>query len=123
MNIASFTRRQFLKAGCLACGTMLIGLRMSGKALAAAKQLKDYMVDRIQGVYAADAAFPIRASQDNPQVIELYTAYLKEPLGHKSHHLLHTTWIDKSAPLNKIKEQGAYPNPRAAEFAGGYPYE
>lgn len=124
MSIANFTRRGFLKAACVATGGTLIGLRLTGKAMAAARQLKDYMMDRINGVYGADAKFKIRASQDNGQVKTLYKDYLHEPLGHKSHELLHTKWTDKSAGLKKLAAEGKYPNPRAKEFdKPTYPYE
>lgn len=51
-------------------GGALVSIRMTGKALAAVKQLKDYMLDRINSVYGADAAFVVRGSQDNTPVIE-----------------------------------------------------
>lgn len=124
MSIGSFTRRGFLKSACILSGGALIGLRLTGKAVAAAKQLKAYMLDRINSVYGADAKFKIRASQDNGQVITLYKKFLHEPLSHESEHLLHTTWVDRSKDLAALKAKGAYPTPRAKEFAGTtYPYE
>ena len=41
-------------------------------------------------LWKLDAKAPIRFSHENPDVQELYHAYLKKPLGEKSHHLLHT---------------------------------
>lgn len=123
MSIASFTRRGFLKTACLLTGGALIGLRLTGRAVAAAKQLKEYMQDRINGVYGADAAFKVRASQDNAQVITLYKKFLKQPLSHESEHLLHTTWVDRSKDLAALRAKGLYPNPRAKEFESApYPY-
>jgi ferredoxin hydrogenase small subunit len=124
MSIASITRRGFLKTACLLSGGALISLRLTGKAVAAAKQLKEYMLDRINSVYAADAKFKVRASQDNAQVITLYKKFLHEPLSHESEHLLHTTWVDRSKDLAALKTKGLYPTPRMKEFAGTtYPYE
>jgi len=124
MSLASFTRRGFLKTACLLSGGALIGLRLTGKAVAAAKQLKEYMLDRINSVYAADAKFKVRASQDNAQVVTLYKKFLHEPLSHESEHLLHTTWVDRSKDLAALTAKGAYPTPRMKEFAGTtYPYE
>ncbi|EHJ47145.1 Ferredoxin hydrogenase [Solidesulfovibrio carbinoliphilus subsp. oakridgensis] len=124
MSIVHFTRRGFVKAACVLSGGALMGLRFTGKALAAAKQLKEYMQDRIGGVYGADGKFKVRASQDNAQVQALYKGYLEHPLGHKSEHLLHTTWTDRSKGLSRITAEGKYPNPRAKEFEGTtYPYE
>ena len=42
----------------------------------------------------------IRYSHENPDVIELYKDYLQKPLGHKSHHLLHTDLTEWDVPLN-----------------------
>jgi len=124
MSLLAYTRRGFLKTACLLSGGALISLRLTGKAVAAAKQLKEFMMDRIDGVYGADAKFKVRASQDNAQVIALYQKFLKEPLSHESEHLLHTTWVDRSKGLAALKAKGLYPNPRAKEFAGTtYPYE
>lgn len=47
-------------------------------------------VERIEAIYEEDAGLPIRKSHENPEVIKLYEDYLHEPLGHKSHELLHT---------------------------------
>ena len=64
---------------------------MTGKAAAAVKAFKEYMGDRINGVYGADKQFSTkRASQDNAQVRTLHESYLGKPLGHKSEELLHT---------------------------------
>ena len=123
MSIATQTRRGFLKAACIMTGGALVSLRLTGRAVAAAKQLKAYMLDRIDGVYDADAKFKVRASQDNAQVITLYQKFLKEPLSHESEHLLHTTWTDRSANLAALKAKGLYPTPRAKEFdTTPYPY-
>ena len=86
------------------------------------KQLKEYMLERSDSVYGADATFKVRASQDNAQVITLYKKFLKEPLSHESEHLLHTTWTDRSGNLAALQAKGLYPNPRAKEFdAAPYP--
>lgn len=53
--------------------------------------------ERIAAIYAEDAGLPIRKSHENPEVKLLYDDFLKEPLGHKSHELLHTHY----APTNK----------------------
>jgi iron-only hydrogenase group A len=46
--------------------------------------------ERIDAIYAEDASLPIRKSHENPEVKILYEDFLHEPLGHKSHELLHT---------------------------------
>jgi iron-only hydrogenase group A len=51
---------------------------------------------RIKAIYQEDAGKPVRKSHENTAVTELYTKFLKEPLGEKSHHLLHTNYTDRS---------------------------
>ncbi len=47
-----------------------------------------------------DAASKLRYSHENPDVLALYEQYLEKPLGHKSHHLLHTDLTQWEMPLN-----------------------
>lgn len=65
MKMMHLTRRGFLRAACVVAGGAMISLRMAGVAVARFRDIRDYMLDRIYGVYGADAAFPVRASQDN----------------------------------------------------------
>jgi NADP-reducing hydrogenase subunit HndD len=51
---------------------------------------------RQQAIYREDAGKPIRKSHENPFIIELYKEFLEKPLGEKSHHLLHTSYFDRS---------------------------
>ncbi|MDD3879614.1 MAG: NADH-dependent [FeFe] hydrogenase, group A6 [Syntrophomonas sp.] len=53
-------------------------------------------VERIEAIYAEDAGLPLRKSHDNPEVKTLYEEFLHEPLGHKSHELLHTHYHPKN---------------------------
>ena len=45
---------------------------------------------RADAIYAEDEGLPLRKSHENPEVQYLYTEFLGEPLGHRSHDLLHT---------------------------------
>ena len=47
-----------------------------------------------------DANSAIRYSHENPDVLALYEQYLEKPLGHRSHHLLHTDITEWEVPLN-----------------------
>ncbi|MEN6350829.1 MAG: NADH-dependent [FeFe] hydrogenase, group A6 [Syntrophomonas sp.] len=47
-------------------------------------------IERIDAIYEEDAGLPIRKSHENPEVVKIYEDFLHEPLGHKSHELLHT---------------------------------
>jgi NADP-reducing hydrogenase subunit HndD len=51
---------------------------------------------RQEAIYREDVNKPIRKSHENPEIIKLYAEYLGKPLGEKSHHLLHTTYFDRS---------------------------
>lgn len=51
--------------------------------------------ERINAIYVEDEGLPIRKSHENPEVKAIYDEFLHEPLGHKSHELLHTHYHDK----------------------------
>ncbi|WP_299576507.1 NADH-dependent [FeFe] hydrogenase, group A6 [uncultured Sunxiuqinia sp.] len=50
---------------------------------------------RMEAIYAEDGAMPLRKSHENPEVLKIYQDFLGEPLGPKSHHLLHTKYIPR----------------------------
>ena len=52
--------------------------------------------ERIQAIYEEDASLPLRKSHDNPEVKAIYADFLTEPLGDKSHELLHTHYTPKN---------------------------
>jgi NADH-quinone oxidoreductase subunit G len=52
-------------------------------------------IERIDAIYLEDEGLPIRKSHENPEVKQIYEDFLHEPLGHKSHELLHTHYHDK----------------------------
>lgn len=52
----------------------------------------DAVKNRMKALYTIDDADVIKASHRNHMIAELYTKYLGEPLGERSHHLLHTTY-------------------------------
>ncbi len=47
-------------------------------------------LQRMDGLYDLDKSMPLRQSHKNPEVLTLYEKFLGQPLGEKSHHLLHT---------------------------------
>lgn len=51
--------------------------------------------ERIKGLEKIDSGKIIRKSHDNPYIVELYKKYLKEPLSHEAHQLLHTYYSPK----------------------------
>lgn len=56
---------------------------------------------RIAGIYTADERMVLRKSHENPAVQQLYKEFLGEPLGHKSHELLHTHYTPRSKYGNR----------------------
>jgi hypothetical protein len=63
---------------------------------------------------------PLRKSHENPAVQELYRTYLEKPLGHKSHHLLHTTyrWRSKHGTMVQKDDQGVWALDKVAAPGG-----
>ncbi len=47
---------------------------------------------RKASLYKHDSDMKVRKSHENPHIKKLYKEFLGEPLGHKSHHLLHTKY-------------------------------
>ena len=54
--------------------------------------LDTYRAKRASALYKEDELKPLRASHNNPQIVDLYKNFLGEPNSHKSHELLHTTY-------------------------------
>ncbi len=55
---------------------------------------------RGQVLWNLDKNSRLRFSHENPDVLALYSEYLEKPLGHRSHHLLHTDLTEWEVPLN-----------------------
>ena len=51
---------------------------------------------RAKALYHEDANMPLRKSHKNPLIQEVYETYLGEAGGEKAHHLLHTSYVDRS---------------------------
>lgn len=56
---------------------------------------------RQAAIYQEDGMKTIRKSHENPYILKLYEEFLGKPLSEKAHHLLHTSYFDRS----KIFEQ------------------
>ncbi len=71
--------------------------------------------------FKEDMNLPLRKSHENPEVTAIYEQYLKEPLGHKSHHYLHRTYIS-----NQVRNMAGYNLTEASgvdEILAKYPKE
>jgi NADH-quinone oxidoreductase subunit G len=75
----------------------------------------DIRKKRAESIYAEDAHKPIRKSHENPQIAALYKEFLKEPLGHTSHNLLHTHYVKRGVFV--WKSNGAEKKPKETEHA------
>ncbi len=56
---------------------------------------RDIRTKRKEAIYAEDMGMTIRKSHENPEIAEIYKDFLHEPLGHKSHELLHTHYTPR----------------------------
>ena len=50
---------------------------------------------RMEAIYKEDEGKELRKSHENPFIKKIYEEFLKEPLGHKSHELLHTSYTKR----------------------------
>lgn len=51
--------------------------------------------NRRAATYQHDRDLQLRKSHENPEIKKIYADFLKEPLGHESHHLLHTAYTSR----------------------------
>lgn len=58
---------------------------------------------RFEAIYKEDNGKGIRKSHENPYIIKLYEEFLGKPMSEKSHHLLHTHYVDKSKKIIYMK--------------------
>jgi NADH:ubiquinone oxidoreductase subunit E len=73
--------------------------------------LKSDTEQRLDVLYRLDQESPIRTSQDNPSVQDIYTNWLGEPDSETSHHALHTTYKRRSMRVQDMKEVMVEPQP------------
>jgi iron-only hydrogenase group A len=50
---------------------------------------------RIEAIYKEDEGKKLRKSHENPGITQIYEEFLKQPLGHASHKLLHTHYTSR----------------------------
>jgi len=50
---------------------------------------------RIAAIYREDEGKKLRKSHENPEIQQLYREFLGKPLGQRSHHLLHTHYVER----------------------------
>ena len=62
---------------------------------------EEILTKRASVLYTLDANNPLRKSHENPDIQKLYKEYLGEPLSHRSHELLHTSYR-KRGPVGVV---------------------
>ena len=82
-NDIHFVEVMTCPGGCINGGGQYIGASQEG------------IRARMTSLYEIDEKDPIKVSYKNPEIIELYNQFLGEPLGEKSHHLLHTKYNER----------------------------
>ncbi|HPI86652.1 MAG TPA: NADH-dependent [FeFe] hydrogenase, group A6 [Bacteroidales bacterium] len=82
-----FVEMMACPGGCIAGGGQRIGAGL--EAIRA----------RMKSLYDIDDRESIKVSHRNPEIQEIYKNFLGEPLGHKSHELLHTKYIERDDVL------------------------
>lgn len=82
-----FVEMMACPGGCIAGGGQRIGAGL--EAIRA----------RMKSLYDIDDRESIKVSHRNPEIHEIYKNFLGEPLGHKSHELLHTKYIERDDVL------------------------
>ncbi len=60
---------------------------------------------RREGLYQIDETSAVRQSHNNPQIAKLYKEFLGAPLGHKSHELLHTRYMNRSRKVSRTMSE------------------
>ena len=55
----------------------------------------DIRTKRAEGLYSIDEKSTIRKSHENPVIKKLYDEFLEKPGSHKSHELLHTSYVER----------------------------
>lgn len=69
------------------------------------KNYQSFWHQRQTAIYEIDRKADIRQSHNNPLIKLLYKNFLGEPLGHKSHELLHTSYRDRKQKVkHKMKD-------------------
>ncbi|HPS57794.1 MAG TPA: iron hydrogenase small subunit [Spirochaetota bacterium] len=98
----NITRRGFIGAAAVTAGMFSVTLAYAKKVFAYAS-LRQIRTD---GVYAQDKKMPLRKSQDNPEVKQIYKDFLEHPNSHKAHELLHTEYVDRAARVKALRDKG-----------------
>ncbi|MBR9728392.1 iron hydrogenase small subunit [Shewanella intestini] len=87
------SRRKFMAIGAAFVATLALPVAWFSNKLA---RRNDYIKARSAGLYQDDMIAKQRVSHANSAVEKYYAEFGGEPLGHKSHDLLHTHFVDRT---------------------------
>ena len=87
------SRRKFMAIGAAFIAVMAIPVGWFANKVA---KRNDYIKTRSAGLYKDDATAKLRVSHANPAVEKYYKEFGGQPLGHMSHDLLHTHFVDRT---------------------------
>ncbi|MGL4475327.1 MAG: iron hydrogenase small subunit [Shewanella sp.] len=87
------SRRRFMAIGGAFIAVLALPIGWISNRIA---KRNDYIKARAQGLYKDDAIAKLRVSHANPAVTKYYQEFGGEPLGHMSHDLLHTHFVDRT---------------------------
>ncbi|MDX9871518.1 MAG: [FeFe] hydrogenase, group A [Clostridia bacterium] len=62
---------------------------------------------RMQGLNKDDRDQTWRKSHDNPEIKQIYAEFLEKPCGELSHHLLHTTYVNRGEAVQAYEQAAA----------------
>ncbi|GAA4878790.1 iron hydrogenase small subunit [Ferrimonas pelagia] len=91
------SRRKFMVVGAAIVAAMAIPVGWFTTRVA---KRNEYIKARIAGLYQDDTIATNRFSHHNKAVQQYYREFGGEPLGHTSHKLLHTTYVDRSSKIS-----------------------
>jgi NADP-reducing hydrogenase subunit HndD len=63
---------------------------------ATVRNFTDIRALRAKALYQQDVEMRVRKSHKNPAIKRLYDEYLEKPGSHKAHHILHTSYVERS---------------------------
>ncbi len=87
------SRRKFMVVGAAFIAALAIPVGWFTSKL---QRRNEYIKARSEGLYKDDMIAKQRVSHSNPMVEKYYKEFGGEPLGHKSHELLHTHFVDRT---------------------------
>lgn len=87
------SRRKFMAVGAAFMAAIALPVGWFSSKL---ERRNEYIKARTEGLYKDDAIAKLRVSHANPAVEKYYKEFGGEPLGHLSHDLLHTHFVDRT---------------------------